>query len=410
MEMTQSGHRPRSRTPDARPSSRKRIPAAAAQAPGFDHDFAERLIETAQVIIKVLDVRGRIIRFNPYMEELSGYRLSEMRGREWFSALLPVHERKRIKALFARCIRGEAVGAFRSTMVTKGGVLRAIDWRAIALRDSAGSVAGVLSIGKDITQRVQAERELYELNKVAQQRERLADVGAIAAQIVHDVGNPLTALSMQAQLIRRRAREYPDQPVGLMLKSAEQMVLELHRLESLIREFMNFAREQRMHLRPIALPHFLADVAALWRQVAFARRIDLTFDYPERPVTLCADEEKLRRVLDNLVKNAVEAIGEGPGRVTISARFISSARVRLSVADTGPGIAKDVEVFRLFESTKADGSGLGLAVARQIVLAHGGAIYFDTVRPHGTVFHVELPLEGPAAGRSATVLPVSRSL
>ncbi len=366
-------------------------------------------METAQVIIKVLDLDGRIVCFNPFMEEVSGYRLEEMRGRDWFSTFLPEHERERMKALFRRCFQGQAVGAFTGTMLTKAGESRAIDWRAGALTDGSGAVLGVLSIGKDITQRVQAERDLYEMNKLAQQRERLADVGAIAAQIVHDVGNPLTALSMQAQLIRKRAREYPEQPVGAVLKSAEQMVLELRRLESLVREFMNFAREQRLHPRPIDLARFLDEVVALWQPVAFARGINLTFAGPDRLLTVRADEEKLHRVLDNLVKNAVEAIGEGPGRITISASPCPGAKVRISVADSGPGISKDVEVFRLFESTKADGSGLGLAVARQIVLAHGGAIHFETAVPNGTVFHVELPMKGPAAGAVAAALPVVRS-
>jgi len=371
----------------------------------LDRDFARLLMSTAQVIIKILDPHGRILRFNPFTEELSGYRLEEMRGRDWFTAFLPAHERERMQQLFARCLRGQAVGAFTGTMLTRTGVARAIDWRATAVADRGGVAAGVLLIGKDITQRVQAERELYELNKIAQQRERLADVGAIAAQIVHDVGNPLAALSMQAQLIRRRAREHPEQPVGAVLKSAEQMVLELRRLESLIREFMNFAREQRLHLRTIDLARFLTEVAALWQQVAFARRIDLTFDSPGLALSVRADEEKIHRVLDNLIKNAVEAIGEGPGRIGISARPCSGGRIRISVTDSGPGIPKDVEVFRLFESTKADGSGLGLAVARQIVLAHGGSIFFEPASPCGTVFHIELPMEGPAAANAAAPLP-----
>jgi PAS domain S-box-containing protein len=381
-----------------------------SQAIDFDQYFAERLIETAHVIISVLDVSGRVIRFNHYMEEITGYHLDEVRGRDWSSTFLPVHERKGTKVLFARCVNGESVGAFTSTIVSKSGVVRAIDWRWSALRNSSHKVVGVLSIGKDITQRLEAERELHELNKVAQQRERLADVGAIAAQIVHDVGNPLAALSMQAQLIRRRAREHPDQPVSTVFKSAEQMVLELRRLDSLIREFMNFARVQRLLVRPIELQRFLDNVVALWHPVAFVRRINLTADGPDRRLTLCADEEKLRRVLDNLVKNAVEAIGEGPGHITISVSTRPSGRVMISVADSGPGIPKGIEVFRLFESTKADGSGLGLAVARQIVLAHGGAIRFEAVRPHGTVFHVELPLEGPGASAATPPPPALRSL
>jgi PAS domain S-box-containing protein len=384
---------------------------SAGSSARLDRDFARRLMDTAQVIITVLDLQGRIVRLNRFMEETSGYDPGEMRGRDWFATVVPEHERERMKALFKRLVQGQAVGAFSGAMLTRSGELRAIDWRAAALTGRSGAVTGVLSIGKDVTQRVQAERELYELNKVAQQRERLADVGAIAAQIVHDVGNPLAALSMQAQLIRRRAREYADQPVGSVLKSAEQMVLELRRLESLIREFMNFAREQRLHLRPIDLPRFLTGIVALWQMVALARGINLAFEGPGHALTVRADEEKLHRVLDNLIKNAVEAIGDGPGRITLSAAAVPGARVRISVADTGPGIAKDVEVFRLFESTKAEGSGLGLAVARQIVLVHGGAIYFEPARPHGAVFHVELPVEGPAAGNSAAAAsPVLRSL
>jgi signal transduction histidine kinase len=133
------------------------------------------------------------------------------------------------------------------------------------------------------------------------------------------------------------------------------------------------------------------------------RRINLTFEGPPRRLMVRIDGEKIHRVLDNLVKNAVEAIDGGSGRITISAGACPGARVRISVADSGPGIRKDVDVFRLFESTKAEGSGLGLAVARQIVLAHGGAIYFEAALPHGTIFHVELPPEGPASGEPAAL-------
>jgi PAS domain S-box-containing protein len=381
----------------------------AVTEPDLEREFARRLMDTAHVIIEVLDPNGKILRFNPFMEEVSGYLQEEMRGRDWLSTLVPEHERERMKTLFARCVRGQAVGPFTAMMLTRTGSLRAIDWRASRLTGSDGAITGLLFIGKDITQRLQAERELYELNKVSQQRERLADVGAIAAQIVHDVGNPLAALSMQAQLIRRKAREYPDQPVASVLRSAEQMVVELRRLESLIREFMNFAREQRLHLRRIDLARFLAGVLSLWEQVALARGINLTSDVAEPHLTVRADEEKLHRVLDNLVKNAVEAIADGPGNIVISAKSGPGPKMRISVADSGPGIPGNVEVFRLFESTKADGSGLGLAVARQIVLAHGGSIYFEAHQPHGAIFHVELPMDGPTAEDSAAVLPASTS-
>ena len=249
------------------------------------------------------------------------------------------------------------------------------------------------SLQREIERRIRTEGELREARNLAQQRERLADIGAITARIVHDLGNPLAAVSMQAQLILRRV-ERAD-AIATVLAPAKRILSAIQRLDVLVREFMDFAREQRLDLKAVHLPVFLADVAALWEPVAAHREIALTVAVEHEARSLQADEEKLRRVLDNLVKNAVEAVDRGPGQIRIHASNPAPERVRISVEDTGPGIGKDVQVFRLFETTKPQGSGLGLAVARQIVMAHGGGISFAPVQPHGTVFHVELPRRGP---------------
>src|SRR4029453_15105781 len=106
---------------------------------------------------------------------------------------------------------------------------------------------------------------------------------------------------------------------------------------------------------------------------------------------LIGDKAKLLRVLDNLVKNAIEAIGQGPGEVCLSLSGSHGSRVRLSISDSGSGIPETVDVFRLFETTKPSGSGLGLPIARRIVEAHGGGLSFARHEPHGTVFHIDLP-------------------
>jgi len=258
------------------------------------------------------------------------------------------------------------------------------------IKGSAGTATVVAGIAIDITGRMRAEAEIRALRERALQRERLADIGAITAQIVHDVGNPLAGISMQAQLILHRARRDATQPLSIALQPAERILAEVSRLEVLIREFMEFSREQRLDLRSLPLPQFLREVAEIWHPVAAARRIKLTLDVAEDLPPVDADEDKLRRLFENLVKNAIEAIDQGPGRIHISASAPAPDRLRISVQDTGPGIADSVQVFRLFETTKPHGSGLGLAIVKQIVLAHGGEIGFQRVEPHGTVFHVEL--------------------
>lgn len=248
----------------------------------------------------------------------------------------------------------------------------------------------------DITERQQAEDELHRVQKLAQERERLADIGAITAKIAHDLGNPLSALSMLAQLILRRARRNESDPLSSVLKPVEQLEFEVRRLESLIRELMTFSREQRLDLTAIRPRSFLQRIIDLWQPLAAEGGVAMTLEVCDDVGSLRVDEDKLRRVLDNLIKNALEAIDEVPGQVRVLLTTPSPDRVRISVEDSGPGVPKTVQVFRLFETTKANGSGLGLAVAKQIIQAHGGDIYFAPIEPHGTIFHVELPRLGPA--------------
>jgi len=259
-----------------------------------------------------------------------------------------------------------------------------------------GTPRMVAGVAIDITERMRAEAQLRELQKLAQQRERLADIGAITAQIAHDLGNPLVGLSLQAQLLMQRAQRDERQPVSIVIQPLERILAEVHHLEALIREFMDFTREQRLELKPVNLSCFLQEVVDVWQPVATERGINLSMETPRDGLSLMVDDEKLRRVFDNLVKNAIEAIDHGPGQVGIRVTVPAPEAVCIAVSDTGPGIPETVQAFRLFETTKVNGSGLGLAVVKQIVMAHCGTIAFSRLAPHGTVFRIELPRGNPA--------------
>jgi PAS domain S-box-containing protein len=341
------------------------------------------------------DTLGRYIYVNEALEQLLSMSAHDLRGKT-DDEIWPPEVARQVKENDRQVMATRKVLQTIETLPHPDGPR---EWLAskFPILDDWGNPVMVAGVAIDVTGRRRAEAQVRELEKVAQQRERLADIGAITSQIVHDLGNPLAAISMQAQLIARRARRDQTQPISTVLRPAEHIVNRVRDLDTLIREFLDFAREQRLKVTGVDLPAFLKQLAELWQPVAAARGIVLNLNLADGLPGLTGDEEKLRRVFDNLIKNAVEAIDQGPGSITISAEQVEPDKICISIADTGPGITQGLEIFRLFGTTKPQGSGLGLAIVRQIVLAHCGGIDFAPAKPHGTVFRVELPCNGSSS-------------
>lgn len=349
------------------------------------------VLSLARDPIITIDQQGLITLFNPAAEYIFGYAADEVLGRN-VSILMPPPYRDEHDEYMQRYRRtGEphAIGRIRSVQARrKNGQVFPIE---LAVSESqVGEEVFYVGIVRDVT-------EQRELERAAQERARLADIGAITAKIVHDLGNPLAALSMQAQLILRRARRGDFQPVAPVRQPAEQILQTLGRLESLVHEFTDFAREHRLVVRPIEVGKLLQSCVDLWHALAVERDIQLSVGAAGPLPLLHADEVMLRRVLDNLIKNAIEAVDHGPGQVVVRAALLSEGKLCIAVEDSGPGVQESVDVFKLFETTKAEGTGIGLAVARQIITAHGGVIDHVPRLPTGTVFRIELPISGPAS-------------
>jgi PAS domain S-box-containing protein len=154
--------------------------AERKQAEGMlrqEKNFAESMLNTAQVIILVLDPEGRIVRFNPYMEEISGYSLEEVQGKDWFSAFLPVQDQAIMRDLFQKAISDIQTRGNVSPILTKGGIKCEIEWYDRTLKDVEGNIVGLLSIGLDITERKRAEEALRE----SEERYRLVQENSMDA-------------------------------------------------------------------------------------------------------------------------------------------------------------------------------------------------------------------------------------
>lgn len=348
------------------------------------------LFAAARDAIISIDQGGHITLFNPAAEQVFGYTAAEVLGQK-VNLLMPspyADEHDTYLSRYQQTGEPHAIGLLRAVHGRrKSGEVFPMELTVSEARlDHEVFYTAIL---RDVS-------EHRELQRVVRERERLADIGAITAKIVHDLGNPLAALSMQAQLLLRRARRGDFSPVSKVQEPAEQILQTLRRLESLVREFMEFAREQRLAVRPLPVMALLQSCVDMWRPLAVERGIEMSLREVPRLPSLRADEIMLRRVLDNLVKNAIEAIGAGPGEVVVTALLPTKEKIRLIVEDSGPGVQEGVDVFKLFETTKAEGTGIGLAVAKQIVTAHGGTIEHSPREPRGTVFELELPLAGPA--------------
>ena len=150
----------------------------AEHALQHERDFAEGIIETAQAIVLVLDVRGCIVRFNKFMEEISGYRLDEVRGKDWFTTFLPERDRDRIKEIFLKATTDIHTGGNVNIIIAKDGHEFKIEWFDKTLKDAQGNTIGLLAVGQDITEKKQAELELERARILLANGARIAHLGS----------------------------------------------------------------------------------------------------------------------------------------------------------------------------------------------------------------------------------------
>lgn len=352
----------------------------------------QAILGSARDAIICIDRCGRVTLFNHGAQIIFGYRSEEVLGQNVKMLMpAPYHEEH------DGYIRGymetgaaKAIGRVRRVEAQrKNGEIFPIELSVSEVR--VGNDVLFNAIIRDTSEREQAIAERAELSRRLVQGERLADIGAMTARIVHDFGNPLAGLVMTVQQMLRRVDRDAAQPAENLRPLVERLLSVGQRLDTMLHDFKDFVREQRLDVQPIVLAPFLQEVVHVWQPEADDRGVVLRLG-AMLDLTVQIDRVKCHRVFDNLLKNAFEAVDHGPGEVCVQVARRAAEQVRISVADTGPGVPEGLDVFALFETTKSQGTGLGLAICRQIVSAHGGGLGFAPIAPHGTVFHVDLPI------------------
>jgi two-component system nitrogen regulation sensor histidine kinase NtrY len=248
---------------------------------------------------------------------------------------------------------------------------------ATALVGESGESEGAVLVLDDVTPLIRAQ-------KVAAWRE-------VARRLAHEIKNPLTPIQLSAERLGRHFAGAPPQTRALVDECTQTIVGEVESLKGLVDEFSQFARMPSPRTVPTDLAQLITDTVALYNGIFTDVRIDQRFGAGVSLVRL--DAEQIRRVIINLMDNAIEAM-ERRGQIVVETQLdAANSVVRVIVADNGPGIpvGEREKLFLPYYSTKRRGSGLGLAIVRRIIAEHGGSIEVGDNTPRGTRFTIELP-------------------
>src|SRR5213594_521257 len=225
--------------------------------------------------------------------------------------------------------------------------------------------------------------------------ERMATVGRLSLKVAHEVRNPISAIELNAEMLNDIVRGRPDRDMeeaaGLVTAIRDQV----NALDALTEEYLAFARFPRPHFEEESVNHLVQELADFVRPVTTRQGLTVSVAIDPNVPMMEIDRGLLRQAALNLVKNGLEALSSG-GELTIASRF-DGETVEISVSDSGGGIPSDVapRLFEQFFTTKPQGTGLGLPIARQITEEHGGEIRWANRPGRGAVFTIRLPIKRP---------------
>jgi len=344
--------------------------------------YMETVLEAITTGVVSFDALGRLTTINRAAAWMFGVSESASVGR-LLEEVFAGPEARDVVALVQRTRRPKAATASLELQRRRGSGTLTLLAAATALRAPDGGYTGAVVVFDDLTELLKAQR--------------LAAWREVAQRIAHEIKNPLTPIQLSAQRLRRRFARAGGDEERLVTECTETIIHEVDGLKRLVDEFSRFARMPAFVPKPTDIRPLVDGVATLYRESHPALRIT-TRHVSDLPL-VAVDPDHLKRAVLNLVDNAVEALG-GSGEVLVETEHLAEAgRIRIIVADSGPGIAPEDrdKLFTPYFSTKVTGMGLGLPIVSEIVDEHGGSIRVEDNLPTGTRFVIELPVATVAA-------------
>ncbi|PLR76674.1 PAS domain-containing sensor histidine kinase [Bacillus sp. V3-13] len=328
-------------------------------------------------IVAFTDNKGIITSINEKFCEISKYNREELIGHDHSLLNSGYHSKEFFKELWSTIGTGTVwKGEIRNK--AKDASYYWVDTTIIPFLNERGKPYQYLAIRNDITEKKQTEEILH-------RQDKLAAVGQLAAGVAHEIRNPLTSLRGYAEfLLLDETKEERKEFIEIILDEVE-------RIDTIVEDFMVLAKPKAARLEEKNIIPVIQDVLALLDFEARKKRVKLHFDFHEDIVQIECDENRLKQVFLNFIKNGIEAMPDG-GELHVRTKLTNNS-VHISIQDTGIGIPpeKVKKIGEPFFTTKENGNGLGLMVSFKIIESHKGKVYIESEPNKGTTFNIVLP-------------------
>ena len=348
-------------------------------------DYQSQLIEHASALILGIDSAWRIRVCNKALCDLVGISSSELIGED-LRDHFPVANPANLQSLFADGLRGVDSALGETQILTRAGGTVSVVWRLASIRNR-GKIQALVAIGQDQTVMSSLQNQLV-------QAEKMSTLGQIAAGVVHELNNPLTAISVYSEFLLRKTLERDGAEAKDEASKLRTIQEGAERIQHFVRDLMQYARPsagvpKRLSINKV-INQSLVFCEHLFSEDGVVLQRDLDSSIPD----VQAVPGQLEQVVINLVTNAVQACGDS-GSVEIRS-YLEDSKVIFSVRDEGPGISEEnqVKIFEPFFTTKADGqgTGLGLCIVRNIMEENRGELVLDSSLGEGSEFRCAVPV------------------
>ena len=359
-----------------------------------------RLYQTTQDGIMARDLQGRMIDCNKAYAKMLGYSKKELRSLS-VQSLLPEKWLDQREKIVKKVLQTGRSILFEREYKRKDNSIFSASVRTWRLTDGKGKVIGIWSIVRDISEQKQRQKNLEEhagalqnlveeRTKQLQEKERLATIGQTAGMVGHDLRNPLQTIAGELYLAKIEVESLSNSELKSNLQESMQTIEEQAiYMDKIVSDLQAFVRPIKIDKKPVNLKEIVDTVIlSIAIPANISVQTQMNNDFPQ----IKADPQLVKRVLTNLVTNAVQAMPDG-GQLTIKSATNPEESVSITVEDTGVGIPEKIknQIFTPLFTTKPRGQGFGLAVCKRVIEAHGGSICFESQEGKGAKFTIQFP-------------------